>query len=119
MEPVNAALRHPDNPQAPEPHDPRALLAALLAALPPGYSPPGGQAGIDLELDVDDTGRVTRVVAAASEDLHFRAAALAAVAATTFRPAERDGVAVSAPALRVRMEFPATALRPLNSRGDR
>jgi outer membrane biosynthesis protein TonB len=112
MELVNAELRHPDSPTAPEPLDPRSMLAALRAALPPGYSPRGEQVGVDLELDVDQTGRVTRVTAAASEDIHFRDAALAAVAASTFRPATRDGVAVSVSALRVRMAFPATALRP-------
>ena len=112
MEVLDAELRHPDSPKAPEPPDPRAMLAALRAALPPGYSPLGDQVGVDLELDVDHTGRVTRVTAAASEDVPFRNAALAAVAAATFRPAERDGVAVGMSALRVRVEFPATALRP-------
>ena len=112
MEPVNAELHHPDSPTAPEPLDPRSMLAALRAALPPGYSPQGDQVGVDLELDVDPTGRVTRVTAAASEDLYFRDAALAAVAAATFRPATREGVAVSVSALRLRMAFPATALRP-------
>ncbi len=112
MELVNAEPRHPDSPRAPEPLDPRSMLAALLAALPPGYSPLGDLVGVDLELDVDHTGRVTRVTAAASEDVDFRDAALAAVTAVRFRPAERDGVAVGVSALRVRMEFPATALRP-------
>lgn len=112
MELVNAELCHPDSPRAPEPPDPRVMLAALRAALPPGYSPLRDRVGVDLELDVDYTGRVTRVMAAASEDVHFRDAALAAAAAATFRPAERDGVAVGVSALRVRMEFPATLLRP-------
>jgi TonB family protein len=109
---TSAERAHPDSPRALELRDFAAFLAAIRTALPPGHAAFDSGLRVQLLLDVDATGAVTRAVADPATDPAVDAAVVAAVRSVAFHPAQRGGIAIAVTDHRVHMAVKAAALRP-------
>lgn len=106
--PVGPIVFHPNPVPAPTPEVYTVPIRIDGPALPyPSWARIGGLTGwVDVECDVDETGRTSMCAVVAHEGSNmFVEAALAYVKATRYSPATRNGVAVTEPHHRFHVVF--------------